>query len=507
MKGATWVTVLVVLGLVAAAQADESIVYTQAGPLRGVGVPFAEPPVGPLRFTPPLPKRPWGNSPYNATAYGAGCPQQCVLPPHLCPETQSEDCLFLNIWTPRVKTGQAPLPVMFFMPGGRFEQGEAASLVYSGEYMASSADVILVTTNYRLGVLGFLVADGIPGNFGIKDQRLALEWVIKNIAAFGGNPKNITIFGESAGATSVAVHLVSQYSQGLYSKAIIESNPFSLPIKTIPEAKALAKLFVDKIQCPWGQDTLSCLRGKNWHDIVGAGAAVENSSIGDELLGQPWNLILSGKFNRVPLLLGTVSEEAWPFIFQASSKPLSESLYVLFNAYLFNIDMVSVLRRYPVGGVWDYSDYRPLLAELGTDYIFTCLTRGVARKISSLGSFVYRASVYLYQFNHSTSFDPWGSKYKFFCHGIELPFVFHSVKPFFNFSAGEADLSRRMVSYWTNFAKSGNPNAPVAVQPSWPLYSQAADQSMELAVPPTVKTGLRAAYCDFWDNLGYSFGN
>jgi carboxylesterase type B len=93
------------------------------------------------------------------------------------------------------------------------------------------------------------------------------------------------------------------------------------------------------------------------------------------------------------------------------------------------------------------------------------------------------------------------------CHGIELPFVFHSVKPFYNFSAGEDDLSKRMVTYWTNFAKTANPNSPVSVQPTWPLYSQAVDQSMELTVPPTVQSGLRASYCNFWDSLGYSFGS
>jgi len=378
---------------------------------------------------------------------------------------------------------------------------------------------VVVTANYRLGVLGTLVAgDGIRGNLAIKDQRLALEWVVKNIAAFGGNATDITIFGESAGGSSVATHLVAPKSTGLFSKAIIQSGPFALPMKTIPQALKLGKMFVDHIRCPWGQGVFSCLSNKTIEEIIASQSAIRFSveflhpiqSVmpwtpvidGDEMTDQPWSLIQSGKFNKVPLMLGTVGEEAWMF---TGKVYLTQSLYILATAYLFGVDMVQVLRQYPVGGFWDLSNYALLLGQLGTDYLFACLTRHTARSASALGS-----PTYLYHYNHSSSFDPWGRDFAFCnghaCHGSELAFVFHSAQPYHKFNVAEEDLSQRMVRYWTNFAKSGNPNAPIPVEPRWPQYDQKNDLRVELVTPPTVQSGLLTAHCDFWDGMGYNYG-
>jgi len=329
----------------------------------------------------------------------------------------------------------------------------------------------------------------------------------------------ITIFGESAGGTSVAVHLVSKYSKGLFSKALIESNPAALPLKTITQAKDFARYFASQIKCPWGNGTLACLRSKPVDEIVAVGDKAKGevdwfhplliampwspAIDGDELLDQPWRQIHAGQFYKVPLLMGAVSEEAWPFIFQSSHSPIGQSLYVLVIAYIYGFDVISVLNKYPSTGF--FGDNRPVMSVLGTDYIFQCLARTTARKVSSAG-----VPTYLYQFNHVVSFDPWGPNFSFckehVCHGIELPFVFHSVKPYFEFTPDEDDLSKRMVTYWTNFAKTGNPNKPVAVEPAWPMYEESTDLNVELGLPPTVRQGLRKEYCDFWDLLGYSYG-
>lgn len=529
-RGYALLAVLGVLLLAAVVHADDSVVNTSNGPVRGIvastyrvfkGIPYAEPPVGPLRWRDPLPHRGWAPSTLNATEFGPGCPQRCVLPPHMCPQSESEDCLTLNIWTPR-GASSSPRSVMFFMPGGRFEQGDSTSPLYSGEYFTTNLDVILVTTNYRLGVLGHLVTDEYAGNFAIKDQRMALVWLKKNIAAFGGNPNDVTIFGQSAGASSTAVHLLSPYSRGLFSKAIMESNPFALPMKTVQEGRDLGRKFVEYLHCPWNHETTdACLRSKSVNEVMAGQYGVQGSIDyfhplllflpwtpivdGKELTDQPWKLFTAGNFTKVPIMMGTVAEEALFFIYEASNgTKVSESLYVLLESYLFQLDVVEVLRKYPVGGIWDDSDYRPLLSTQGTDYIFVCPTRLSARGVAKTG-----VPTFLYQFNHVPSFDAWG-KYTFcdghVCHGIELPFVFHAAAPFYNFTAAEDDLSKRMSTYWTNFAKSGNPNHPVPVQPAWPAYTASADASMELATPPTVQTGLRASYCDFWDRLGYSHG-
>src|SRR5262245_3593825 len=195
------------------------------------GIPYALPPVGDLRWAPPEAHPRW-NDLRPATAFGAICPQDNVA-------GDSEDCLFLNIWTPRaVVDRQKPkqLPVMVFIHGGYFVFGAGSLPLYDGAYLAASGNVVVVTLNYRLGALGFLAVPelGLTGNFGILDQRQALRWVAENIAAFGGDPSKVTIFGESAGAMSVGLHLFSiPANRGLFRAAIMESNPLALPYPSL----------------------------------------------------------------------------------------------------------------------------------------------------------------------------------------------------------------------------------------------------------------------------------
>lgn len=190
------------------------------------GIPYARPPVGALRWAPPRPRNPWSHI-RQATAFGDICPQETSEP------GESEDCLFLNIWTPQAAVNRAKrLPVMVFFHGGAFVYGAGSLPLYDGSYLAASGDVVVVTLNYRLGSLGFLAASelGLTGNYGILDQRLALRWVAENIAAFGGDPRRVTIFGESAGAMSVGLHLFSiPENRGRFRAAIMESNPLAVP--------------------------------------------------------------------------------------------------------------------------------------------------------------------------------------------------------------------------------------------------------------------------------------
>lgn len=510
---------------------DESIVVTQNGPIQGVvgptyraflGIPYAASPTGSRRWSPPVPHQPWKPQVLQATEYGAGCPQRCVLPPHTCPVRQSEDCLFINIYTPRVQAHQPLLPVMFFMPGGRFEQGDGGSSIYRAYFLANHTQTIVITVNYRLGALGFLVTDEFQGNFAIMDQRLALKWVRNNIQAFGGDPSQITMFGQSAGASSTVAHLISPNSAGLFSKAIIESNPITLPFKTVEQARALARLFVEDLNCTWNrEDTDACLRSRTVEQVLAAQYSSQQRIPyleplqlflpwtpvvdGVEIPAGPMEAFAAGAFHRVPIMIGTVSEEALFFIYEASPNPASEAEYIALLAYIFGYDFWAVLERYPPPAPITDTDMRPLVSRMGNDYIFACSTRLVVRNIAKAG-----VPVYLYQFSHVLSFDPWGPRYPFcqghVCHGSELPFVFHSVKPYYNFTAGEAALSVMMSYYWANFAHSGSPNKPLPVSVEWPAYDAINDRNMQLTVPPYVNSHLLAPFCDFWDSMGYTFG-
>ncbi|KAJ8716843.1 hypothetical protein PYW07_003470 [Mythimna separata] len=201
------------------------------------GIPYAKPPIGSLRFKAPEPPEPWEGV-RNATAHGAVCPQVDLLNNVYIPG--SEDCLFLNVYTPTL-TPDTPLPVMFFIHGGGFKFGSGNVDIYGPDFLVSK-DVIVVTINYRLDSLGFLCLGTaeVPGNAGMKDQVFALRWVNENIAQFGGNPRNITVFGESAGATSVGYHLVSPMSKGLFQRAILQSGVPSMdcfiPYKPVDRA-------------------------------------------------------------------------------------------------------------------------------------------------------------------------------------------------------------------------------------------------------------------------------
>ena len=195
------------------------------------GIPYARPPVGDLRFAAPHQHRPWTHL-RRTTSFGAICPQDGTA------TGDSEDCLFLNIWTPRAAVNQGKrLPVMVFIHGGAFLFGAGSLPIYDGSYLAASGDVVVVTLNYRLGALGFLAVPelGLTGNYGILDQRLALRWVAENIASFRGDPRKVTIFGESAGAMAVGLHLFSiPANRGRFRAAIMESNPLALPYPSLP---------------------------------------------------------------------------------------------------------------------------------------------------------------------------------------------------------------------------------------------------------------------------------
>jgi carboxylesterase type B len=243
-----------------------------------LGIPFAESTAGDGRFSAPQAKAALPGV-FQANTYGPACPQSDTT---RAPASTSEDCLSVNVWRP-VKRGDAPLPVMVWIYGGAFLTGDNANPLYQGDYLAAKQDVIVVALNYRVGALGFLAGvAGLEGNFGLMDQQLGMRWVADNIAAFGGDPARVTLFGQSAGAMSVGLHLLSiPSSRSLFQTTILESNPFGLPYRTVPQARAVGSAFAKELGC--AADDLACLRAAPVDQIVTAQSKAELTIIG--LLG------------------------------------------------------------------------------------------------------------------------------------------------------------------------------------------------------------------------------
>jgi len=376
-----------------------------------------------------------------------------------------------------------------------------------------------------LGALGWLVNSQLDGNFGIKDQRLSLQWVQANIANFGGNPNQITIFGESAGAGSVGVHLMSSKSKGLYNQAIMESNPFGLPFMDISQATAVGNKFASLVGCD--DDDLVCLRNISVDDVVNQqnnvfvipdpfrqnlldialtwAPVIDN----DEVLYQPIDAFAEGEFNtNIPVILGTNSAEGVMFVYGLlggliGNNPISWIEYDLLLTAIYQEDVITVKDAYPC----DESDCRMTLSILLTHYLFTCPSRNVG---FSIGNYSSSAGIYFYNFNHSLSFNAWGPNFTFCqdyaCHGAELPFVFHSAEAAgYTFTSAEEVLSEAMVNYWANFAHTGNPSNGNTVPVQWKQLQRSSLFDMEFATPTIPQQYLDKDFCDMWDSLGYNF--
>eukprot|EP01127_Copromyxa_protea_P023276 TRINITY_DN867_c0_g1_i1.p1 TRINITY_DN867_c0_g1~~TRINITY_DN867_c0_g1_i1.p1 ORF type:complete len:520 (-),score=126.15 TRINITY_DN867_c0_g1_i1:34-1593(-) len=505
--------------------ADNSIVQTIYGPIQGVvsgnyrkfeGVPYAQPPVNNLRFASPVPPTAW-SSVLPTKQWQPGCPQNCDLPPHTCPHATSEDCLYLNVYTP-VTNSSKPLAVMVFIHGGHFDQGSSGCLLYDGGKFVTQGDVILVTMSYRLGALGWLATDDLSGNYGFLDQQLALKWVQQNIKAFGGNPNQVTIFGQSAGGNSVRAHMVSPSSKGLFQQAIIQSDPVALPMQNLDQAQQLGTFVLKELGC---NDT-ACLRTKSVADVLSVQILAEKQIF----FGHPLTLFLpfcpivdgvlipnhifdalgNGTINNIPLMIGTMSEDAFLFVYKAIKSKLNTVEYETALALLFGDIVLDLNSQYPAPLI---GDKRPTFSVMGTDYIFTCPAR---HELDLINTKFPGTPTYMYQFNHVLSFDAWGPDFSFcaghVCHGSEIPFEFDppELHNYVNFTSAEQVLSGTIIDYFTNFAKNGNPNVGNPVSLNWPKWTPSTPTNLEFNTPNKLNTNLRKEHCDFWDQHGYHYG-
>jgi para-nitrobenzyl esterase len=486
---------------------------TQEGIVRGVqtqatrefrGIPYARPPVGDRRWR-PTERAARRSGVLDATELGSVCPQ---LEGAFGEGSISEDCLFLNVFTPR--RGFGLRPVMVWIHGGALVTG--ASNGFDATRLVEQGDVIVVTINYRLGVLGFMAhpalsaesPDRASGNYGLMDQQEALRWVRRNILFFGGDPTRVTIFGESAGGLSVHTHLASPTAGGLFQRAIVQSGAYQLAIPPLATVEAAGTAFATRAGCT--DQTATCLRGLTVAQVLAAapgGLSAATPVLDGKLLTQSLDTAFaSGQFNRVPVLEGANHDEWRLFVAlsELTTGVLTAEAYPAAIQATLGIPAALVplfVAQYPLAS---FPSPSLALSALGTDGIFNCNARFVEQKLSAF------VPVFAYEFDDPdapqgllppVSF-PYGS-----AHASEIQYLFTLPNrvPAPGLDADQQRLSEAMISYWTTFARTGQPNSRDT--PDFPRFQVASDTMMSLAPPtPVPTTGFAADHrCAFWDSL------
>lgn len=460
---------------------ESIIVHTRLGQLRGEsvngyhvwkGIPYAQPPVGELRFHAPQPLKPWEGV-RAATSFGPICPQPMPSADSMTgnlvePPEQSEDCLYLNVWTPASEAPAEGRPVMVWIHGGAFVTGSGIIPLYDGARMAEKGDVVVVTINYRLGPLGFLHltpwGDGLTSNAGLLDQIAALEWVRDHIAAFGGNPAGVTVFGESSGAMSIAALLAMPAAEGLFQRAILQSGASQvLPTSQAEQVTAvyLRQLGVDTehperlFTLP--TDALMLAMAKT-HEVIRPGLAMIYQPVVDgvTLPDVPLSAIAQGSAKQVSVLIGTNLHEGDYFIRKESHLMDKTTACQALEMMMEMSDITELIEPFPVTIEGQ--------AQMLTDLFFwhPALVLAAAQSVHT--------PVWMYRFDWTLPGNPVFGKA---VHGAEIAFVFDNLEMLsklgLDIQPSMRTLAHDMQQAWVNFACTGKPVLPGR---EWPAYDR-----------------------------------
>ena len=490
------VMVLVVIGLLGSTHAAPDVVKVEGGQLSGVsdngvrvfkGIPFAAPPVGALRWKAPQPVVTWSGV-RTADTFGAECmqvPYPAGSPYASEARPTSEDCLYLNVWTAAGSGDRRP--VMVWIHGGAWTRGSGSTPTYDGTALAKRG-VVVVTINYRLGVFGFLAHPELTaespqhasGNYAILDHVAALKWVQKNIAAFGGDPAKVTIFGESAGSWSVNVTQATPLAKGLFRAAIGESGGQFARVAKLADAEKAGAALAGAVSA----DSLAALRAVPAEKLNAVQAFRTGVNVDGYVLPQDVRSIFAAKQqSNVPVLVGSNANE-WTTLSNPAQFPKTVDAYHKYVEAQFG-DVNEIDGAYPVKSDADVKD---AMLALGRDRTFTLEMRTWARLVTASGQ-----NAYLYQFTHvppSPRAAEWGAY-----HASEISYVFGNLRGR-NFSYTDVDrqLSDQMSQYWVNFATTGDPNGKGL--PTWTRYDEANEPYLALGDPVQMKQHLLKAQLD-----------
>jgi para-nitrobenzyl esterase len=503
-------------GAATCAGATSDVACTDLGAVRGSvkngtlafkGIPYAKPPTGDLRWRPPQPAVPW-NGTREAVSYAPMCPQ--IIGKNV---EGSEDCLYLNVWRP-VQKPKHLLPVMVWLHGGGNQSYSGAGdpgfggVVYDGEKLVPQG-VVFVSYSLRVGVLGFLAhpsldaerPEKISGNYGSQDQIAMLQWLHRNIAAFGGDPSKMFLFGTSAGGGNICALLTSPMTKGLIHGVSMQSSvPTGCEIPTLADVeRGTGNAVVAKTGCDSSSDIAACLRGKTVSEIVSAVPAgpftvfprVYGPNMdGHVFVDQPLALIKQRKYPPVPIIIGNTAGETMHFI-DAVGPVVDAASFAGAVKKVFGATQADrIVAQYPLD---QYATPRAAFVQLTTDGEFTCQSRRVARTFAG----VQDKPVFRYVFNHTLENDP-EQKALGPTHTAEHPYLFNwkgTYKP----TPTDLDIQRHIISYWSRMAKTGNPNG--GSDPFWPNASSLNAAYLEIGTNTQSKTGVGEAHCDFWDTV------
>jgi para-nitrobenzyl esterase len=469
------------------------------------GVPYAGPTAGEGRWRPPAAPPSWDGE-RDASAFGPPCKQVDALGSGQV--IGSEDCLTLNVWTPKDQA-QAPLPVMFWIHGGDNITGSSSDPLYDGAYLAEHARAVVVTINYRLAAFGWLAhpafatenEHGSTGNYGLLDQIAALQWVQRNIAVFGGDPERVMVFGQSAGASNACALIASPLATGLFSRAVMHSLDCY-----IVDPSVVASTNQDTetaLGCSSAADVAACLRAASADQVAavpGSGLTGDGNSDFYEVLDgwalpeDPVSAIRGGRHNPMPMMMGTTSDEYSQLeeIILTDPRPTDHEYEELIRSWYPDDPAVAdqVLAVYSLD---EYGSGHDALVAILSDTVMTCPTRAAARAaVAGQTQAVYRY-LFTHPYDNAPQLDRYGA-----AHGFDIPFVFHDFETIAP-SPDELALADDMLGYWSRFAATGDPNDGQAF--TWPAYEAETDPLIELDHPLHTGAGWRNAECDFWESL------
>eukprot|EP00611_Tribonema_gayanum_P010578 TRINITY_DN2061_c0_g1_i4.p1 TRINITY_DN2061_c0_g1~~TRINITY_DN2061_c0_g1_i4.p1 ORF type:complete len:502 (-),score=90.03 TRINITY_DN2061_c0_g1_i4:1305-2810(-) len=429
-----------------------------------LGIPYALPPVGDGRWRSPEPVEPWAHK-LEAFEFGSECMQSTSVS-EAPPDRMGEDCLYLNVWAPADAKRGSHYPVMVWIFGGGFQQGASSHAIYHGNMLAKR-DVVVVSLNYRVGALGFMVSvhDGLWGNYGLQDQRLALQWVHDHIENFGGDPDCVTLFGESAGAMSAGLHMHMDGAGTLFHGVIMQSNPLGYKFRSITIANFMGQAVKRGLDCT----DLQCMRNEPASEImhqqemllgvprsVGdffTWGPVMTDSIHRNLLRrysrtvqgavplmnvtQPltmWGAATGGTMAEVPVLMGANSHEGQMFVYAAFPVNMPKYVYWGFVLALFKDSAPKVLQQYGelARQYRGSGDYRPVMSQIIHDYLFRCPLRRTAHLLQDRRDRSENPAgtppVFVYEFSHPTTVPGFAACNGLACHTAELPYVFEQLE-------------------------------------------------------------------------------